>query len=82
MSFIKHKDIIEEGDTVILYLTIFNMYAIEARTEIKNKLGEMVENVFQTAYGALKVKSIIGGKYGAKVTVPCSSMFPVKLYFM
>lgn len=67
MSFIKHKDFIEDGDTVILYLTVFNMHSIEARTEIKNKLGEMVENVFQTTYGALKVKDIIGTKYGTKV---------------
>lgn len=67
MSFRKHKDFVDEGDTVILYLTVFNMHAIEAKIEIRNKLGDMVENVFQTTYGALKVKDIIGAKYGTKV---------------
>lgn len=67
MSFREHKDLVAENDTVILYLTVFNMHAIEAKPEIKNKLGEMVENVFQTTYGALKVKDIIGAKYGTKV---------------
>uniref|UniRef100_A0A336LJD7 tRNA (adenine(58)-N(1))-methyltransferase n=1 Tax=Culicoides sonorensis TaxID=179676 RepID=A0A336LJD7_CULSO len=67
MSFREHKDVIDEGDTVILYLTVFSMHAIEAKAEIKNKLGEMIEYVFQTTYGALKVKDIIGMKYGTKV---------------
>ncbi|XP_058447906.1 tRNA (adenine(58)-N(1))-methyltransferase catalytic subunit TRMT61A [Malaya genurostris] len=67
MSFAQPKTIIDEGDTVILYLTITNVYAIEAIPQIKNKKGEMVENVFQTNFGALKVKDIIGVQYGSKV---------------
>lgn len=67
MSFLKPKTIINEGDTVILYLTVNNMHAIDVVPTIKNKKGETVENVFQTNYGALKVKNLIGKKYGSKI---------------
>lgn len=45
MSFLKPKDVIEEGDTVILYLTVNSMHAIEATPTIVNKKGETIENV-------------------------------------
>lgn len=67
MSFAQPKTVIEEGDTVILYLTVTNVYAIEAVPQIRNKKNEMVEYVFQTNFGALKVKDIIGVPYGSKV---------------
>lgn len=67
MSFATHKRLIEEGDTVILYLNVNNMHAIDVFPEIKNKRGDMVEYVFQTNFGALKVKSLIGEQYGSKV---------------
>ncbi|XP_013186216.2 tRNA (adenine(58)-N(1))-methyltransferase catalytic subunit TRMT61A [Amyelois transitella] len=66
MSFKSYKEKIDEGDTVILYLSN-NLYALEVQKEIKNKKGDMLENVFQTPYGALKVKSLIGAEYGSKV---------------
>lgn len=66
MSFRNYKDKIDEGDTVILYISN-NLHAIDVRTEIKNKKGEMVENVYQTTFGALKVKNLIGIEYGSKV---------------
>ncbi|KAI8437679.1 hypothetical protein MSG28_011923 [Choristoneura fumiferana] len=65
MSFRNYKDKIDEGDTVILYLSN-NVHAIDVKPEIKNKKGEMVENVFQTTFGALKVKNLIGVEYGSK----------------
>lgn len=68
MSFAKHKTVIEENDTVILYLTITNMHAIDVCPQMKNKKGELIENVFQTNFGALKVKNLIGIKYGSKVS--------------
>lgn len=68
MSFAKHKTVIEENDTVILYLNITNMHAIDVCPQIKNKKGELIEHVFQTNYGALKVKNLIGIKYGSKVS--------------
>lgn len=67
MSFLNHKTHIEEGDTIILYCTINKLYAIDVYPNIKNKRGEIVENVFQTNFGALKVKKLIGELYGTRV---------------
>ncbi|XP_026497332.2 tRNA (adenine(58)-N(1))-methyltransferase catalytic subunit TRMT61A [Vanessa tameamea] len=66
MSFRNYKSKIDEGDTVILYLSN-NLHAIEVKPEIKNKKGEMVENVYQTTFGALKVRNLIGVDYGSRV---------------
>ncbi|KAI8129317.1 hypothetical protein FF38_13007 [Lucilia cuprina] len=67
MSFLKPKDTIDEGDTVILYLSVNSMHVIEATPTIVNKKGETIEHIFQTSFGALKVKNIIGVKYGNRV---------------
>lgn len=67
MSFAEPKTVIEEGDTVIIYLTPTKIYAIEAVPQIKNKKDELVEYVYQTNFGALKVKDIIGVQYGSRV---------------
>lgn len=77
MSFADYKDVIGQGDTVILYMSN-TMHAIEVQPEIKNKKGVTVENVFQTTFGALKVRSLIGQKYGNKV----SRTFNFKVMFM
>lgn len=69
MSFLTHKDKIEEGDTVILYLGPINLHAIKVVKQIKNKHGENVPNIFQTTYGALKVASLIGESYGSKISL-------------
>ncbi|KAK9300784.1 hypothetical protein QLX08_006647 [Tetragonisca angustula] len=66
MSFNKVKEFIEEGDVIILYLGHNNMHSLEIKAKIPNKNGEMVDNVFQTKYGALKVFSLVGHKYGTK----------------
>ncbi|VVC95112.1 unnamed protein product, partial [Leptidea sinapis] len=66
MSFKTYKNKIDEGDTVILYLSN-NLHAIDVKPEIKNKKGEMVENVYQTTFGALKVRNLIGVEYGSRV---------------
>lgn len=67
MSFPAPKQTIQENDTVILYLSTNNKHAIDVRKEIRNKNGELVEYVFQTSFGALKVASLIGTEYGSKV---------------
>lgn len=67
MSFAKPKTVIEEGDTVILYLTAQNMHAIEVCPQIRNKRGDLIEYIFQTNYGALKVISLVGQTFGSKV---------------
>lgn len=67
MSFAEPQSVIKENDTVILYLTVQSLHAIDVVPYIKNKKDELVENVFQTNFGALKVKELIGVKYGSKV---------------
>ncbi|XP_012285330.1 tRNA (adenine(58)-N(1))-methyltransferase catalytic subunit TRMT61A [Orussus abietinus] len=67
MSFNRVKEHIEEDDIVILYLGPNNMHTLEVTKKIKNKKDEFVDNVFQTTYGALKVYSLLGKKYGTRV---------------
>lgn len=67
MSFAEPKTVIKENETVILYLSVQSFHAIDVIPYIRNKKNELVENVFQTNYGALKVKDLIGVKYGSKV---------------
>ncbi|PNF31726.1 tRNA (adenine(58)-N(1))-methyltransferase catalytic subunit TRMT61A [Cryptotermes secundus] len=69
MSFDKFKDTIDQGDTVILYLSVNSMHAIQVQPKIKNRKDEWVDNVFQTTYGALKVQSLVGKKFGTKVAL-------------
>ncbi|XP_011502604.1 PREDICTED: tRNA (adenine(58)-N(1))-methyltransferase catalytic subunit TRMT61A [Ceratosolen solmsi marchali] len=67
MSFKNNKEFIEIGDVVTLYINPNNMHQIEVKDKIVNKKGELVDNVFQTTYGALKVLSLVGIRYGSKV---------------
>lgn len=67
MSFKKYKGFIEENDTIILYLNPNSMYAVKVQPTIIDKLGKQIDNVFQTTFGALKVKDLIGTQYGSKV---------------
>lgn len=67
MSFAVPKRIIEQGDTVILYLGINNTHSIEVKSETINKHGQSVPFTFQTTYGALKVDSLVGKEYGGKI---------------
>lgn len=69
MSFATYKDVIEEGDVAILYLNPNTMHAIKVCTTLVDKLGKVVDNVFQTTFGALKVKDLIGIKFGTKVSL-------------
>jgi hypothetical protein len=44
-----------------------------------HRKGEEVENVFQTIYGAFKVKDLIGLKFGSKVVLSkgyCYALYP------
>lgn len=69
MSFTSYKTFIEEGDTVILYISPYKMFAIDVKCTVLNKHNEPIENVFQTMYGSLKIQSLIGKKYGSKVSL-------------
>lgn len=81
MSFAKPKTVIQENDTIILYLSVQSFHAIDVIPYIKNKKNELVENVFQTSYGALKVKDLIGVKYGSKVCKIYYSTLCIKILF-
>lgn len=67
MSFKTSKKVVEVGDIVILYLNPNHMHSLQVKAKIPNKRGEIVDNVFHTTYGALRVISLIGHKYGSKV---------------
>ena len=67
MSFHGYKEFIEEGDTAILYISFNSMQALKVTKEKPNKAGQMIENVVQTSYGALKVADLIGKRFGTKV---------------
>jgi len=67
MSFPTLRSKIEMGDTVILYLSVSSIFPIQVEAKIKNKKGELVENVFQTVYGALKVAELEGRSFGTRV---------------
>lgn len=58
MNFLKHKQYVEDGDTVMVYLSVQNIYSINI----------CKGNVFQTKYGALKHDDIIGSRYGTRVS--------------
>uniref|UniRef100_A0A1A9WF52 tRNA (adenine(58)-N(1))-methyltransferase catalytic subunit TRMT61A n=1 Tax=Glossina brevipalpis TaxID=37001 RepID=A0A1A9WF52_9MUSC len=67
MSFLRPKSKIDEGDTVILFLGVNSMHTIQATPTVVNRKGEEVEHIFQTSFGALKIRSIIGVEYGSQV---------------
>jgi tRNA (adenine57-N1/adenine58-N1)-methyltransferase len=68
MSLIRYKDLIEYGDTVILYLGYENM------------LQFIVEKgkTHQTKFGALKHDELIGVKFGSKIS--CSKGYAYILH--
>jgi len=66
----RSKELVAEGDTVILFLCISSQYPILVTKLIKNRNGELIENKFQTIYGVLDVISLVGQKYGTKVHLP------------
>lgn len=69
MSFLSHKECIEEGDTVILYVNPYSVYPITVKTKKLNKHNEEIENTFQTSYGCLRVQTLIGKPYGSKISL-------------
>lgn len=69
MSFLERKKYVEEGDIVILYLNVHQLHAVEVVPHMKNKKYQLIEKVFQTCFGALKIKDLIGHEYGTKVSI-------------
>lgn len=79
MSLSGYKQFIEPNDTVILYLCN-NLHAVLVQEKIRNKNGLLVENVYQTPFGALKVKDLIGVQYGSKVSQNFILVFSLNIY--
>ena len=57
MSFCRLKTIIDEGDTVVVYLTPRQMYRVKVDRD----------EVFQTRLGALRMEELIGKPYGSRI---------------
>ncbi|XP_064088449.1 tRNA (adenine(58)-N(1))-methyltransferase catalytic subunit TRMT61A-like [Macrobrachium nipponense] len=70
MSFSSFKKLIEVGDTVILYISVNHLYAIEVKPKLINKNGIEIDNVFQTRYGCLTVADLVGKPFGSKIILP------------
>merc|ERR1712062_251523 len=51
----------------MLYISFNKTHAIQVTPTKSTSKGEIIEYVFQTSYGALKVKELIGKKFGTKV---------------
>lgn len=65
MSFQSLKKVISEGDTVILFFRIDKLVLIEVNKLKKSRKGnEVVENIYQTPYGAIRPTELVGRKYG------------------
>jgi tRNA (adenine57-N1/adenine58-N1)-methyltransferase len=56
MDFLNYKDHIEEGDTVIVYISNDNL------TPLKITKNE----IYQTKFGAIRHNEVIGKKFGSK----------------
>jgi len=67
MGFLDHKDTIEEGDVVILYVNFNTMYPVTVKEKVLSKKGVEVENIHQTKYGSIKAMDLVGKKLGSKV---------------
>lgn len=67
MGFDNLQNHIQHGDTIILYVSIHEIYAIKAVPKKTNKVGVQIDYVFQTGYGALVCGDLIGKEYGDKV---------------
>ena len=68
MSFAGYKSVIEENDTVILYISFNHMVPVRVTPTRTSKSGSsQVENVIQTKFGALKVMDLVGERFGTKI---------------
>ncbi|KAI1728413.1 tRNA methyltransferase complex GCD14 subunit domain-containing protein [Ditylenchus destructor] len=67
-SFIKNNDIIEEGDTVVVYLdhTILHVIIVQRGKTLNMK------------YGALRHEFLIGKRYGTQISATAGYIFPLR----
>lgn len=68
MSFLEYKEVIAEGDLVILYISHTTTVPVTVTPMVMNKKGTAeVENIYQTKYGSLKAMDLVGKRFGTKV---------------
>lgn len=70
MSFIGRKEVVSEGDTVILFFSVSSINAVEVRPTVLGKHGHPVPNIYNSPYGRLPVMDLVGKKYGSKIDFP------------
>lgn len=68
MSFTYDRDVIQEGDTVILHLGVNNMLTMQT------KKGD----TFQTKWGCLRHNDMIGKQFGSKIKCPKGYIYAMK----
>ena len=68
MSFLCDRDIISEGDTVILHLGSNNMSTLQIKKD----------SSYQTKYGCLRHNDIIGKQFGSKVKCPKGYIYALR----
>lgn len=79
MNYEGNRDEIKEGDTVVIYLNPQSMYSIKVTQTAVSKKGDVIDNVFQTSFGALQVKDLIGKKFGHKISFSSGWGYVLKL---
>ena len=82
MTFDSYKEIIEENDTVILYISFNTMHALTVTPTKVNKKGEENEHIYQCSYGGLIVKDLIGKRYGTRVQLSKVHMVEISMKFL
>ena len=67
MGFLNRKEVIEENDLVILYVSFNSIYPVYVREKVMSRKVVEVEKIYQTKYGSLKAMDLVGVSYGTKV---------------
>ncbi|MCP9260279.1 tRNA (adenine(58)-N(1))-methyltransferase catalytic subunit TRMT61A [Dirofilaria immitis] len=66
--FLSNKEIIEEGDTVIIYVNYGTSYAVEVKRGL----------ILTMRYGALKHEYLIGKRYGSRVSATAGYVYVLR----
>uniref|UniRef100_A0A0R3RI65 Vacuolar protein-sorting-associated protein 25 n=1 Tax=Elaeophora elaphi TaxID=1147741 RepID=A0A0R3RI65_9BILA len=67
-GFLSNKEIIEEGDTVIIYVNYGTSYAVEVKRGL----------ILTMRYGALKHEYLIGKRYGSRITATAGYVYVLR----
>uniref|UniRef100_A0A8R1TNP5 Vacuolar protein-sorting-associated protein 25 n=1 Tax=Onchocerca volvulus TaxID=6282 RepID=A0A8R1TNP5_ONCVO len=67
-GFLSNKEIIEEGDTVIIYVNYGTSYAVEVKRGL----------ILTMRYGALKHEYLIGKRYGSRISATAGYVYVLR----